>query len=60
MEPFKQTYAIKEIKNAIAERLPFGVSDYSQITSLPDDLISRSSYGSSSNNQVKFSYSSQG
>jgi inhibitor of KinA sporulation pathway (predicted exonuclease) len=37
-QPFKQTYAIKEIKNALTERLSFGGADYSKITNLPDDL----------------------
>jgi hypothetical protein len=37
-EPFKQTYAIKELKNLFTERLNFRSSDYSKISSLPNNL----------------------
>ena len=43
-EPFKQTYAIKEIKNAITDRLSLGTSDFSKIHSLPNDLSGYASF----------------
>lgn len=36
VEPFRQTYALKEIKNAITDRLSFSAAD--QISSIPSSL----------------------
>jgi hypothetical protein len=37
LEPFKQTYALKEIKNVIAERLSFP-KDYSRFNGISSDF----------------------
>jgi hypothetical protein len=44
VEPFKSTYAIKEIKNAISDRFTFGSSDYSKISHLPTELKMPANY----------------
>ena len=55
-KPFKQTYAIKEIKNVLAERFSLGGSDYSKIRSLPDDLSYGGNFGSTYQYRARFTY----
>ncbi len=53
MEPFRQTYAIKEIKNVLTDRLAFAGADYTSLTSVSDDIIMPRRY------EPKFKYSWQ-
>ena len=54
-EPFRHGYAIRELTNALTERLSFG-SDYSKINNLPSDLSSGGTFGSAYQYRARFSY----
>ncbi|CDW84414.1 UNKNOWN [Stylonychia lemnae] len=39
LEPFKQTYVLKELKNVIVDKLSLGMSDSSRFTGISDDFM---------------------